>query len=100
MIHFIAAITPLIPLFTKAIEAKKGNSIKDAVVKTALKSSGVTEVSQIGYASALTLIAMDMLACGDVGLQSIQCVTQEHWGALAVSLSLVLANALRKKKES
>lgn len=100
MIHFLKAITPLIPIVQKAIEAKKGNSIKDAVVKTAIKSSGVTEATQVGYTSAVTLIALDMLSCTDTGLQSIQCVTQEHWGALAVSLSCVLANAVRKKRDS
>ncbi len=100
LIPLITAITPFLPLITKAIGEKKGNTTKQAIVSVVAKTTGVTETAQAGYVGALWLVVSDVLSCDDSGLDSIACVSSEHWGALCVSLCVVLANTVRKGRNS
>lgn len=92
----LQAITPFLPLITKAIDAKKSGK---SVVDTLKASTGGTEAAQVGVIGALFLAYQDALACNPaVTFDSLSCVTHEHWGMLAVASVFSLTQLLRKAK--
>ena len=92
----IQALTPFLPLITKAIDAKMEGK---TVVDTIKASTGGTETAQVGIVGALYLIIQDATLCNPVfTIDSLSCVTHEHWGALVVASVFALTQLLRKAK--
>jgi hypothetical protein len=90
----IQALTPFLPLITKVVDAKKSGK---TLVDTIRSSTGGTEAGQVGIVSALFLAYQDVISCNPVfTLDSLSCVSNEHWGALAVASVFAFTQLLRK----
>lgn len=80
IIPILQALTPFVPLITKAVKGSK--DVKKAVKETTFD----TEISQVGYLGALTLIIQEVQSCGPIlTTDSLSCVTPETWGLLLIS---------------
>lgn len=86
ILSILKSLVPFLPLITKYIDKKRA------------KTTGLTEVGQIGYGAALLLIVQDVLTCNpELTLQSLECITSEHWGFLGVAISYSAARFNSKK---
>ena len=91
----LAALAPFVPLITKAWDAKADEKTAKQVIKD---TSGLTEVIQGSYGTALWLVYQDAQSCGAYGLDSLSCVTLEHWGFLGSALAIAATAAIKKYK--
>lgn len=93
LIQLISVLTPFVPLISKGIDAKK--DLKQVVAKT----TGATEVAHVSYISALMFIIQDIQSCGvDLSLESLSCVTNDHWILLITSVFFAVQRAWAKSQ--
>ncbi len=82
----IAALITVLPELIKQINTRP--------------KSGVKETSAIGIGTAITFIVQDITACSEVvGIDSLACVSVDHWSFLIVSVVALVARLNGKRKE-